>query len=201
MNKFLSKYKWHIAPFVIFVASIVISLCILNNDPNKILLSLSILGVGFTIFQFWVSELNTKRRRDYNLKYQAYIELNNAIQNITDNYIIGMNQKENIDVQLLDSNIAMQVNRTFQILGSNINFLFKGIMKNKDYYEINIILNSILEVTSTYRNSIDKYTPDNEKNNGKYLDRRIWFEAMAKNLIELYNCQNRFCSLLESKLY
>jgi hypothetical protein len=73
-NSIWNKYKWHIFPFLIFVAAIIISLKLLSNDSSQIALSLTVLGAGFAIFQFWISEININRRKKYDLKYSLLKE-------------------------------------------------------------------------------------------------------------------------------
>lgn len=79
MNKIRSKNKRYIAPFGIFLTSVAISLCVINNEPTRITLSLSILGLGFAIFQFWVSEMNSENRKQYDIKLSIYKEYTKSI--------------------------------------------------------------------------------------------------------------------------
>jgi len=200
ISKAWSKYKWHITPLIILITSIVISLCLIANDVNKAPLSLSVLGSGFVIFQFWIREINIKRRREYDLRIHAYKELNDSIQIIFQIYNTYAPQKEDMDVKSLDSSMRNQINIIFQMLGRNIIFLFKNIEGRDEYNEINKILMTIINETNAFKNRVEKRISNKDESNGRILDREVWNQEMKKNLKQLYNSQNRFCRLLETYL-
>ena len=198
MNTIWSKYKWHIPPFIIFVIAIVISLCILANDAEKIALSLSVLGTGFAIFQFWIAEVNTNNRRKYDLRFLAIKEFNeNSVLLISsiDKYRAVID----IDIDEMCSEIAFRIDNLNASLGNSISILFPEIIDKiqyKNFLNIDLIISNI---TFQFRNNYfiggDK---DASINNG--IIKNDWNNDVYDKMLEFIKAKSELYELLKEYL-
>lgn len=177
------KYKWHITPFVILLSAIVVSLSILNSDSTKITLSLSILGSGFAIFQFWISEINIKRRREYDLKLSLYNQYIDKINSYRSNLFIKISIDSFVDINNLQYNITNSQLEIILFINS-FSFFFKNTEIKTQKKEL--LLNQMSKINT----QISDFKVNDEKHRVNY----------QSNLISINNKAIKNQSLIIDKL-
>lgn len=189
------KYKWHIAPFAFFIVSIIISLIILYDDENKITLSLAILGSGFTIFQFWISEINKKRRMNFNImletfneyiksidRFKSYLNLNTSIDNL-------------IDLNDTIYNIKSGLNETISCAESVMHF-FNDKSINESFIKLISQLSDFKRFIDEQKGVFDRTKIRNE---GAIIDVKIDYVKILSEFIDLLNEEITLNSVTRSK--
>lgn len=137
------KFNQYIAPTVILSVFIVGAICIYNNTLERLPISISILGVGFAIFQFWVRELNIQRINFYDLKYRAICDFNDDGRDLM--AIIDFHMSyERFDSSKILSDIVNKGNRLIARTALNVNILFPNISNSKEYKLYNSAINDIV---------------------------------------------------------
>lgn len=165
----------YILPFIFLVGTIGLTwylffeLNILEDNEKRLTGIVAILGLTLGLFQFWISEVNNNKRRQFDLKYEAYKEFRQTIDSITET----LNQEmagNNPDTHGLVSKLVNLINQFYSSMQINSDFLFKGLNDKPESIKVRETLEKILIRTDKLRKEID----DVHKNNP---------EPMAINLV------------------
>jgi hypothetical protein len=158
-----------------------------------------LLGLGFGVFQFWITQLNAKKRRLLDLRYDSYKEFILLVDKISDTLNIEMTNTSPINIHGLISQLMNQVNRLSSSVNINKDYLFPGIHLKPEAMEIKTILETILRLTDEYRLNVEKASRD-EKNIVEPLENIIWHNKIRDLLKELHNKKYEFYRVLRTYL-
>ena len=206
MNKFKKRLPYLIPIlFLIGISSIVWYLflyCeIITDNEKRITGIITILGLGFGVFQFWINELNIERRKMFDLRYETYKEIVSSIESLTEAINKQMVSNEKIDAHSLVSVILNQVNRIASIKNMNNQFLFPKITDSIESKRNSEILEKIMMRTDQFRKGIEKAN-DKEKDTMKDFiistERMNWHNDIRKYLVDLHENKYEFYNRLRS---
>lgn len=198
MKNIWYRYKWHIPPVMVFVIAIIISLCILANDEGKITFSLSVLGTGFAIFQFWVGEINTDKRRLYDLRFLSYREITDEINKIIELFNSDLPSNKCIDCENFHSSVLSISNRILVHIDLLNALVFKDIKIKNECTNLHNSLTQIVNNTEKFRENMLQNSNSTDKN--KLNLQYKWNVSMMPILKEYSNAIDDFQDMLKSYL-
>lgn len=176
----------------------------LISDSDKRLAGIiSLLGLGFGLFQFWINELNIERRKLFDLRFETYKEIILQIDSISENLNISMSSKKLGDIHGLVSLLMNKINRVSSLINMNKDFLFPGLHLKQEGKVIEEILVNILKRTDEYRIKIEK--TGNEKNQVakefiEIIEDMNWHNDIREYLKELHNKKYDFYKIIRTYL-
>lgn len=190
----IRKYIWPVL-FLLGVSIgtyyLLIYLDLVTDSEKRITGIFTILGLTLGIFQFWVSEVNNKIRLDYELKYEAYKELNRTIQAISENLNIEMGKDSEINPHGLVTALMNLINQFQDTVKTNDDFLFAGLQYRPGFNALSKITFKIVERTDKMRKSIEdiqkKSISDEGLNAVMVIERMNWHNDTRALLGELHD--------------
>lgn len=163
------------------------SLDLISDNEKRLTGVIALMGLGFGIFQFWMSEINNDRRKNYELRFDAYKEIVSLIQSVSETINDAMTSKEIIEVHGLVGKIMNQVNRIDVIMHIYNDFLFAEIYETTESKKVLEILEKILRRTDQFRFDIEKAENyNNMKEFFEYIKKSDWHNEMREILKDLH---------------
>ena len=161
------------------------------------------LALGFGIFQFWINEINTDRRKLYDQRYEAYKEFVLQIERISESLHIEMIGDEIGSIHNLLSRLINHLNRINTNIAVGSDSLFPDLDLQPETKSIVKIVGNILTKTNEFRLKIEKANRQGKEVARDFLhsqDRMIWHNEVGELLNELHTSKHDFYHLLREKL-
>ena len=161
------------------------------------------LALGFGIFQFWLNELNTDRRKLYDLRYESYKEFVQQIERITESLHIEMTGDEIGSIHNLLSRLMNHLNRINSIIAMSSDDLFPDLHLRKETKSIVSIIGNILAKTNEFRLKIEKANRQGKEISRDFMhshDRMQWHNEIREYLDELHSRKYDFYKILRAYL-
>lgn len=205
----INKWKPYFFPIIFLILISILtwviffSFNIVSDNDKRITGIISILGLSFGIFQFWINELNIDRRKKFDLRYNTYKEIENLIELLTETINNRMIDSEKENIHSFLSSIMNQINRILSILNINDRYLFPEIFKQSEAIELKALLEKILNSTNRYRINVEKElrekSPD-MREYYKYIESVNWHNDLRELLIDLHSSKLKFYKTLRGYL-
>jgi hypothetical protein len=177
-------------------------LCDIVTDPEKRLTGIiAILGLGFGVFQFWVTEINTRSRRTSELRYNEYRQLFILIESIPDFLNIEMMKDQSDDPHGLVSTLMNQINRISSLINTNNEFLFPGLIDSEESKNLNRVLSEILRRSDILRDKIEKTVKKDQQDLSglvKMIESMNWHNDIKNQLDEYHSVKYDFYKKLRN---
>lgn len=147
-------------PFVLLIAVsgltwyLFFHLGLVTDDEKRLTLIVGILGLTLGAVQFWISEINNKNRREFDLRYATYkefVSIVDAISETINNEMTNQTQSPHAIV----SRLMNLINQFGSSVRMNSDFLFNGLENKKETIKTSDILEKILLRTDKFRKEID----------------------------------------------
>ena len=161
------------------------------------------LALGFGIFQFWLNELNTDRRKLYDLRYESYKEFVLQIERISESLHIEMTGDEIGSIHNLLSRLINHLNRINATVAMTSDFLFPDLHLKAETKSIVSTVGSILTRTNEFRLKFEKANREGKDVARDFLhshDRMQWHNEIRELLDELHTSKYDFYCLLRNYL-
>jgi hypothetical protein len=161
------------------------------------------LAMGFGIFQFWLNELNTDRRKLYDLRYESYKEFVLQIERISESMHIEMTGDEVGSIHNLLSRLLNHLDRINSTIAMSSDFLFPGLHLKPETKSIVSIVGNILTRTNEFRWKVEKANREGKDITQDFLhsyDRMLWQNEIRELLNELHTSKYDFYRLLRNYL-
>jgi len=161
------------------------------------------LALGFGIFQFWLNELNTDRRKLYDLRYESYKEFVLQIERISESLHIEMTGDEIGSIHNLLSRLINHLNRINATVAMTSDFLFPDLHLKPETKSIVSTVGSILTRTNEFRLKFEKANRAGKDVARDFLhshDRMQWHNEIRELLDELHTSKYDFYHLLRNYL-
>jgi len=159
------------------------------------------LALGFGIFQFWLNELNTDRRKLYDLRYESYKEFVLQIERISESLHIEMTGDEIGSIHNLLSRLINHLNRINATVAMTSDFLFPDLHLKAETKSIVSTVGSILTRTNEFRLKFEKANREGKDIARDFLhshDRMQWHNEIRELLDELHTIKYDFYRLLRN---
>ena len=161
------------------------------------------LALGFGIFQFWLNELNTDRRKLYDLRYESYKEFALQIERISESLHIEMTGDEISSIHNLLSHLMNHLNRINSSIAMTSDYLFPDLYLKPETKSIVSTVGSILTRTNEFRLKVEKANREGKDLGRDFLhshDRMHWHNEIRELLDELHTSKYDFYRLLRNYL-
>jgi len=161
------------------------------------------LALGFGIFQFWLNELNTDRRKLYDLRYESYKEFVLQIERISESLHIEMTGDEIGSIHNLLSRLMNHLNRINSTVAISSDFLFPDLHLKSETKSIVSIVGNILTRTNEFRLKVEKANREGRDISRDFLhshDRMLWHNEIRELLDELHTRKYSFYHVLRNYL-
>lgn len=161
------------------------------------------LALGFGIFQFWLNELNTDRRKLYDLRYESYKEFVLQIERVSDSLQIELTGDEAGSVHHLVSRLMNHLTRINSTIAVSSDFLYPDLHLKQETKAVLNIVGSILTRTNEFRLKFEKASREGKDVARDFLhshDRMLWHNEIRELLDELDSSKNDFYRLLRDYL-
>lgn len=194
-----------LTPFVFLIAVIGLTwylffyIGIVTDNEERLTLLVAILAVTFGTIQFWISEINNKKRREFDLRYESYKDFVLIIDSISETINQEMvNQTQN--PHAIVSKLMNLINQFGSATKMNSDYLFSGMAKNKETVKVSDILEKILFRTDKFRKEIDDAVNKNPDPTSILLVTTIgqmnWHNDTREYLKELNSCKHSFYKIV-----
>ncbi|WP_271407114.1 hypothetical protein [Tenacibaculum soleae] len=188
---------------LIIITSVIFYLffkCKIIDGTDKILAALiPLLALMVGVFQILLNQINQKRNKLFELRYQEFQNQITLLQKITNLISENMTNYSIINIHGLVSQLMNLLNEFINFNRFQKEFLFKGITEKESAKKLRDILRKILEKTDEFRKQID----DNNKNESATIKtyQIKWHNDIKNHLKELnkkeYDYLNELKSFLE----
>ncbi len=161
------------------------------------------LAVGFGIYQFWLNELNTDRRKLYDMRYESYKELVLQIERISESMHIEMTGDEVGSIHNLLSRLMNHLDRINSTIAMTSDFLFPDLHRKTETKSIVSIVGNILTRTNEFRLKVEKANREGKDLTRDFLhshDRMQWHNEIRELLNELHTSKYDFYHLIRNYL-
>lgn len=161
------------------------------------------LALGFGIFQYWISELNSDRRKLYDLRYEAYKEFVLQIERISESLHIEMTGDEIGSIHNLLSRLMNHLDRINTTIAISSDFLFPDLHKQAETESIVRIVGEISTRTNDFRLKVEKASREGKDLSRDFMhahDRMLWHNDIRVLLNELHANKHDFYRLLSGHL-
>lgn len=159
------------------------------------------LAMGFGIFQFWLNELNTDRRKLYDLRYESYKDFVSQIERISESLQIEMTGDEIGSIHHLLSRLINHLNSINSTIAMSSGSQFPDLDLKPETKSILHIVGNILAKTNEFRLKVEKANRQGKEIARDFLDsqdRMQWHNEIGKLLDELHTSKHNFYHLLRS---
>lgn len=125
------KKNWQYSPAFVFLILVILitwylffSRLVVDDEDKRIAGILSILGLGFVLFQFWFNHITTGKRKIYDMRYVAYKEIIHQFNEIIDTLNAQLTVSEYIKISDLLVKLMNQLTRLVSTINVENNYLF-----------------------------------------------------------------------------
>jgi hypothetical protein len=163
----------------------------------------ALLVLGFGIFQFWLNELNTNRRKLYELRYDTYKEFIFLLDQVSETLNMEMTTNEISNVYELVSRLMNNVNKINSTINMNRDFLFPDIQLKLETKAVEDILEKLLLRTDKFRLGLENANKEGKEVARDFLqsiERMNWHNEIREHLKELHNKKYDFYRVLRNYL-
>ena len=161
------------------------------------------LAMGFGIFQFWLNELNTDRRKLYDMRYESYKEFVLQIERISESMYIEMTGDEVGSIHNLLSRLMNHLDRINSSIAMTSDFLYPGLHLNPETKSMVSIVGNILTRTNEFRLKVEKANREGKDIARDFMHshyRMLWHNEIRELLNELHASKYDFYRLLRNYL-
>ncbi len=161
------------------------------------------LAMGFGIFQYWLNELNTDRRKLYDMRYESYKEFVFQIERISESMHIEMTGDEVGSIHNLLSRLMNHLDRINSTIAMTSDFLFPDLHRKTETKSIVSIVGNILTRTNEFRLKVEKANREGKDLTRDFLhshDRMQWHNEIRELLNELHTSKYDFYHLIRNYL-
>ena len=161
------------------------------------------LAMGFGIFQFWLNELNTDRRKLYDMRYESYKEFVFQIERISESMHIEMTGDEVGSIHNLLSRLMNHLDRINSTIAMSSDLLFPELHLNPETKSMVSIVGNILTKTNEFRLKVEKANREGKDIARDFMhshDRMRWHNEIRELLNELHTSKYDFYRLLRNYL-
>jgi len=161
------------------------------------------LALGFGIFQFWLNELNTDRRKLYDMRYESYKEFVLQIERISESLYIEMTGDEIGSIHNLLSRMINHLDRINSTIAMTSDLLFPDLHNKAETKSIVGVVGSILTKTNEFRLKIEKASREGKEVARDFMqsqDRMHWHNETRELLNELHRRKHEFYRVLRAYL-
>ncbi|WPP52166.1 hypothetical protein [Catalinimonas niigatensis] len=185
--------KSYILPLVFFIAMMAltylfIELNVIEDNEKRLTLIVTFLGLGFGVFQFFVTEINNQKRFEFNLKYEAYKELRNIIDLVFHTLNHEMITAES-NPHGIASKVIILVNQYKSSVEFSSDVFFEGLTEREEAIKVKDTLTKILDRANRLRIQIDnihkKRSPDTMDEIAKVVEQMNWHNDTIQCLKDL----------------
>lgn len=172
-----------------------------RTSEEKITGVFASLALGFGIFQFWLNELNTDRRKRYDEQYESYKDLVFQIERISESLHIEMIGDEIGSIHNLLSRLINHLNGINTTIAISSDTLFPDLHLKEETKSMVSIIGNILTKTNEFRLKIEKANRQGKEIARDFLhsqDRMHWHNEIGELLKELHTRKYDFYRLLRS---
>lgn len=172
-----------------------------RTSEEKITGVFASLALGFGIFQFWLNELNTDRRKRYDEQYESYKDLVFQIERISESLHIEMIGDEIGSIHNLLSRLINHLNGINTTIAISSDTLFPDLHLKEETKSMVSIIGNILTKTNEFRLKIEKANRQGKETARDFLhsqDRMHWHNEIGELLKELHTRKYDFYRLLRS---
>ncbi len=168
-------------------------------EPEKRITGIvTILGLGFGVFQFWIAEINIRLRRISELKQNEYHQIFLIVESIPDLLNVEMMKEQINNPHGLVSTLMNQFNRLSSIIRVNKDFLFPGIFDSKESQEMKEVLEEIIRRTDKFKQSMEKDNASTMENTVEKVELINWHNDMKESLETYHSVKHAFYKKLRS---
>lgn len=173
------------------------------KDTDKILAAIiPSLALIVGIFQIILNQINQKRTKLFELRYQEFKNQVSLIRKITDLINNSMTEYSTVDIHGLVGQLLNLINEFVNFNRFQKEFLFKNITEKEATNRVREILEKILVRTDTFRKQID----DVNKKESEIIELAIqvhqmnWHNDIREHLKELHEKKDGYFNELKSFL-
>ena len=200
------RFEYIVAFVFLLVVLLLTSYLFLYDDfvsesEEKITGIISFLAIGFGVFQFWINELNTDRRKLYDLRYNTYKEFIIHIDGISEILNVEMMGDEIGSIHNLVSRLMNKANRIKSDINLNGDFLFPYLYLKPETESILSIINRILIRTDEFRMNLESTNNKSKEIARSFLhstERMQWNNEIREYLSELHTSKYDFYRALRT---
>lgn len=121
----------------------------------QIAASISYLGFGFALFQFWFNHIISKERMVFELRYSTYKEIIKIIDTISETVNEELSAGQIIQAYDMLCKLTNQINKLASTLNECDQHLFINISKEKEAIRIMEIFDKIIRRTDKFRIAVE----------------------------------------------
>ena len=161
------------------------------------------LAMEIGIFQFWLNELNTDRRKLYDMRYESYKEFVFQIERISESMHIEMTGDEVGSIHNLLSRLMNHLDRINSTIAMSSDLLFPELHLNPETKSMVSIVGNILTKTNEFRLKVEKANREGKDIARDFMhshDRMRWHNEIRELLNELHTSKYDFYRLLRNYL-
>ena len=161
------------------------------------------LALGFGIFQFWLNEINTDRRRLYDMRFESYKEFVLQIERVSETMHIEMTGDEVGSIHNLLSRLMNHSDRINSSIAMSSDLLFPGLQLHPETKSVVGIVGNILTKTNEFRLKVEKATREGKDISRDFMhshDRMRWHNEIRELLNELHASKSAFYGILRNYL-
>ena len=161
------------------------------------------LALGFGIFQFWLNEINTDRRRLYDMRFESYKEFVLQIERVSESMHIEMTGDEVGSIHNLLSRLMNHSDRINSSIAMSSDLLFPGLQLHPETKSVVGIVGKILTKTNEFRLKVEKATREGKDISRDFMhshDRMRWHNEIRELLNELHASKSAFYGVLRNYL-
>ena len=173
------------------------------NSEERITGVFASLALGFGIFQFWLNELNTDRRRLYDMRFESYKEFVLQIERVSESMHIEMTGDEVGSIHNLLSRLMNHLDRINSSIALSSDLLFPGLQLHPETKSMVSIVGNILTKTNEFRLKVEKATREGKDISRDFMhshDRMRWHNEIRELLNELHTSKSAFYGILRNYL-
>lgn len=164
---------------------------------------LSVLGLGFALFQFWFNHITTEKRRTFDLRYNAYKDVIQLVDTIAETLNEELTATKIIEVNGLLTKLTNQINKLGSTMIEYNYYLFPKIADTAESKRLAEITEKIIRRTDKYRGAVEKAIVMGNVENNNFLvtiEAVNWHNDILKYFKELYEIKYKFYSKLREYL-
>jgi hypothetical protein len=176
--------------------------CGIVKGTDKILAALlPSLALTFGIFQTILSQINQKRRKLFDLRYEEFKSQIALISKISELINNGMSSETTVNAHGLVAQLLTLINEFLNFNRFQNEFLFKNIKEKEETKELKLVIEKILHRTDTFRKQIDDAKKKSELNDFAIgVHHMNWHNDVRELLGELFERRDGYFNQLKTFL-
>lgn len=156
---FCINFKYLLLYLMLFTCFFLAWLIFINSKqitdiPLKVGGVLSVIGSGFTLFQFGYNNITTNKRRLYDLRYTAYKEILQLVEKLAETLHEELGKAKRTKVDTLCFNVSNQVNRINSAITEYDSHLFPKLKVSDEAIKFIELIIQISSTTISFKTEI-----------------------------------------------